>query len=59
MCISAPEVPEAPQRQAAKLPTGNTPQRGGDKLRRRAIMAGLVTNPNGLGNPQVTNPTLG
>lgn len=61
MC-STPNIPMVPERQAMKLPDGGltgvqTERR--DRWR-RAIMAGLVTSPQGvLGAPTVGKPTLG
>ena len=62
MCTSTPDVPTVPERQAAKLPDAGAPTdatNNRDKFR-RAIMAGLVTSPQGvLGSPSVSKPTLG
>lgn len=35
MCTSTPDVPTVPERQAAKLPSGDTGERAGDRERRR------------------------
>jgi hypothetical protein len=61
ICISTPNVPTVPDRQAAKLPDSGAPQGSAtDTTQRRAILAGLVTSPQGvLGSPVVSKPTLG
>jgi hypothetical protein len=51
-----------PERQAVKLPDQGAPDSAGKNRDRwrRAIMAGLVTGPQGaLGTPNVAKPTLG
>lgn len=62
ICTSTPDVPTVPERQAAKLPDSGAPADAGrarDKWR-KAIMAGLVTSPQGvLGSPNVGTPKLG
>jgi hypothetical protein len=54
-------MPTVPERQVMKLPDQGSKGAGADPSRfRRALMAGLVTSPNGvLGSPSVTKPTLG
>lgn len=62
MCVSTPDVPSVPERQAAKLPdNGAAPDAGRSRDKfRRALMAGLMTSPQGvLGSPNVSKPTLG
>lgn len=64
MCISAkvPDMPTVPDRQAVKLPDNGATGGGPDTsaLRRRALLAGLITSPQGvLGSPVVSKPTLG
>ena len=61
MCMSTPDIPAVPERQAAKLPDNGAPAGATDLTRRRrAIMAGLMTTPQGvLGSPAVSKPTLG
>lgn len=58
---SAPDIPTVPERQVTKMPDQGAKGAGADPSRfRRALMAGLVTSPNGvLGSPNVTKPTLG
>ncbi len=61
MC-STPNIPTVPERQAMKLPDGGLRGLQDDQRNRwrRAIMAGLVTSPQGvLGAPLVAKPTLG
>lgn len=54
-------MPTVPERQAAKLPDAGAPAGSTDNNRfRRAMMAGLITSPQGvLGSPSATKPTLG
>jgi hypothetical protein len=64
MCISAPtpNIPTLPDRQAVKLPDNGAPAGATDNsaYRRRALLAGLITSPQGvLGSPVVSKPTLG
>lgn len=62
MCVgSSPDISSVPERQAMKLPDSGAPQGSTDNnRRRRAIMAGLMTSPQGvLGSPSVGSPTLG
>lgn len=61
MCTSTPDIPSVPERQAQKLPDAGAPTSAGQNNRfRRALMAGLVTSPQGvLGSPVVAKPTLG
>ena len=62
MCTSMPDIPTVPERQAAKLPDAGAPAdaASGRAKWRKAIMAGLVTSPNGvLGAPNVSKATLG
>jgi len=61
MCMSAPSVPSVPERQAAKLPDQGAADNAGISSKfRRAILAGLITSPQGvLGSPTVSKPTLG
>ncbi len=59
-----PDVPSVPERQATKLPDqGSTANSDKDsRRRRRAMIAGLVTSPQGaLGTASTTaaSPTLG
>jgi hypothetical protein len=61
MCTSTPDVPTVPERQAVKLPDSGAPEGALDNgRRRRAILAGLITSPQGvLGAPSIAKPTLG
>lgn len=61
MCTSTPDIPTVPERQAAKLPDSGAPAGSAtDSMRRRAILAGLITGPQGtLGSPMIGKPTLG
>ncbi len=61
MCTpKAPDVPSVPERQAMKLPDEGLDLTKDTSKRRRAIMAGIITSPQGaLGNPTVSSPTLG
>lgn len=61
MCMpKTPDIPDVIERQAAKLPdSGSTARTGDASSRRRALMAGLITTPSGLGSPTVSKPTLG
>jgi hypothetical protein len=61
MCTSTPDVPTVPDRQAVKLPDNGAPAGASTYgSRRRAILAGLITSPQGLlGSPSVAKPTLG
>jgi len=61
MCTpKTPDVPTVPERQAVKLPDQGAPISKDASFRRRAIMAGIMTSPQGvLGNPTVSKPTLG
>lgn len=55
-----PKVPTIPERQAVKLPDAGAPIGKDASMRRRAIMAGIMTSPQGvLGSPNVSKPTLG
>jgi len=60
MC-STPDVPTVPERQAAKLPDSGAPQgAANNNTRRRALIAGLMTSPQGVLAPAATGkPTLG
>ena len=61
MCVStprAPDVPKLPERQAAKLPDNGSTAPRADEIarRRRALMATVLTGPNGaLGVPSTTS----
>lgn len=60
MCMSTPDVPTTPERQAVKLPDDGSKVPDQSKNRRAAIMAGLMTSPQGvLGAPTVAKATLG
>ncbi|OHD00888.1 MAG: hypothetical protein A2885_13355 [Sphingopyxis sp. RIFCSPHIGHO2_01_FULL_65_24] len=61
MCTpKAPDVPAPVERQAVKLPDEGVDITKDSAKRRRAIMAGIVTSPQGaLGTPATANPTLG
>lgn len=64
MCISTPstpKIPTVPERQAVQQPDKGAPVTRDQSLnQRRAIMAGLITSPQGLlGSPTVAKPTLG
>lgn len=61
MCTGTPDIPSVPERQASKLPDAGAPTSASQTDRyRRAMMAGLVTSPQGvLGSPTITKPTLG
>jgi hypothetical protein len=61
MCVSTPDIPTVPERQAMKLPDNGLPGDARKRGRwRAAIMAGLVTSPQGvLGSPNIATPTLG
>ena len=56
MCISTPDVPEVPERQAARTPGTSAAERSDDRARRRmAMAASVLTGPGGtLGAPAVT-----
>lgn len=60
MC-STPDVPTVPERQAVKLPDSGAPAGAtNNNTRRRAILAGLMTSPQGVLTPAATGkPTLG
>lgn len=59
--MSTPDVPSIPERQAAKLPDqGAGDGASGNSKFRKALLAGLITSPQGvLGSPAVSKPTLG
>jgi hypothetical protein len=61
MCVSTPDVPTVPERQALKLPDNGAPaDAAGSRRRRMAVLAGLITSPQGvLGSPSVASPSLG
>lgn len=61
MCLpKTPNVPTMPERQAIKLPDEGLEVTRDSSKRRRAIMAGIITSPQGaLGSPNVSSPTLG
>ena len=57
MCVSTPEVPEVPDRQAARAPDGGEAGvRADDKSKRRmAFAASILSGPGGtLGAPSTT-----
>lgn len=57
MCINSPDVPTVPERQATKTPDNGARSQSPEELkrRRRAMMATLITSPQGaLGAPQTT-----
>lgn len=60
MC-STPTIPTVPVRQPVQLPDqGASPAATDNGAWRRAVLAGMVTGPQGvLGSPTVTKPTLG
>lgn len=60
MC-STPTIPTVPTRQPVQLPdNGATPATTDNGSWRRAVLAGMVTSPQGvLGSPSVSKPTLG
>lgn len=60
MC-STPTIPAAAERQSLKLPDQGAPATSADALRwRRALLAGMVTSPLGLGGAApVTSARLG
>jgi hypothetical protein len=61
--MSTPDIPGSAttERQAVKLPDSGAPEGSVDNgRRRRAILAGLMTSPQGaLGSPAIAKPTLG
>lgn len=61
MCTpKAPDMPTMPERQAMKLPDEGLDLTKDSSKRRRAIMAGIITSPQGaLGSPNPASPTLG
>ncbi|ALC13825.1 hypothetical protein [Sphingopyxis sp. 113P3] len=61
MCTpKAPDLPIQPERQAMKLPDEGLDLSKDSSKRRRAIMAGLITSPQGaLGSPNTSQATLG
>ena len=60
ICTSTPDVPTVPERQPVKLPDEGSPATTDDfRKRRRAIIAGLMTSPEGIGSPGTAKPTLG
>lgn len=61
MCASTPDISSVPERQAMKLPDNGAPEGSTNNTRqRRAIIAGLMTSPQGtVGSPTVGTPTLG
>lgn len=65
MCISSPDVPSIPERQASKLPDGGATASRADLLakRKRGLYASILTSPQGtLGAANVsgvTGATLG
>ncbi|HIQ18096.1 MAG TPA: hypothetical protein EYH41_08900 [Novosphingobium capsulatum] len=60
MC-STPTIPTSPARQNARLPDQGAPASAVDSTRwRRAILAGMVTSPQGVsGAARVTSTLLG
>jgi hypothetical protein len=60
MC-STPTIPTVPERQASKLPdSGASAAATGSNNWRRAMLAGMVTSPQGvLGSPSTGKATLG
>lgn len=57
MCMSTPDVPTVPERQATKTPDNGARAASPEELkrRRRAMMATLFTSPQGaLGAPATT-----
>lgn len=64
MCVSTPnqKIPTVPERQAIQQPDNGAPASSdtNNATRRRAIMAGLITGPQGvLGSPTTAKATLG
>jgi len=62
LCTSTPDVATVPERQAVKLPdAGSTGTTDADaRRRRRAVIAGLMTSPQGaLGTANTSAATLG
>lgn len=59
--MGTPDVPTVPERQASKLPDQGA--KANDKNNtaawRKAMLAGMVTSPTGLGSPTVAKATLG
>jgi hypothetical protein len=56
MCISTPDVPNIPERQAVKLPSDSAGDRAGlAARRRRGLYASILTSPQGaLGSANVS-----
>jgi hypothetical protein len=56
MCLSSPDVPEVPERQAARTPAKSAVERSEDKAKRRMAMAAtMLTGSRGtLGAPATT-----
>ncbi|WP_158500127.1 hypothetical protein [Sphingopyxis macrogoltabida] len=53
-------MPTQPERQSMKLPDEGLDLTKDSSKRRRAIMAGIITSPQGaLGSPNAASPTLG
>ena len=61
MCTpKTPDMPTQAERQSMKLPDEGLDLTKDSSKRRRAIMAGIITSPQGaLGSPMTANPTLG
>ena len=59
--MGTPDVPTVPERQASKLPDqgAKTNDKANTNAMRRAMLAGMVTSPGGLGAPHVSKATLG
>lgn len=59
--MGTPDVPTVPERQASKLPDqgAKTNDKANTNAMRRAMLAGMVTSPSGLGSPTVSKATLG
>jgi hypothetical protein len=55
-----PKMSTPPERQAMKLPDEGVDLTKSNGKRRRAVMAGIITSPQGaLGSPTAARPTLG
>lgn len=61
MCTpKTPDMPTQPERQSMKLPDEGLDLTKDSSKRRRAVMAGIITSPQGaLGSPNAASPTLG
>lgn len=58
MCVATPDIPNIPERQAARGADGGDPTiRSNDRAKRRMAMAASILTPSGgLGAPTVTAP---